>query len=99
MLEALPEGAGKGTAVAALAERHRPRSVLALGDDLTDVAMFEAARALRAGGAQALAVAVAGGAETPPEVVAAADAVVAQEAGRGTASRSSRTNWRGRPPA
>ncbi len=79
VLEALPEDAGKDAAVAALAARHRPRSVLALGDDLTDVAMFEAARALRAGGAQALAVAVAGGAETPPEVVAAADAVVAQE--------------------
>ena len=79
VLEALPAGGGKGAALAALAERHRPRSVLALGDDLTDVAMFEAARALRAGGAHTLAVAVAGGAETPPEVVAAAGVVVAQE--------------------
>lgn len=79
VLEVLPAGAGKGAAVEALAERFRPRSVLVLGDDLTDVAMFEAARALRDAGARTLSLAVEGGAETPPEVVAAADAVVAQE--------------------
>ena len=78
VLEVLPEGAGKGAAIAALVERFRPRSLLALGDDLTDVAMFEAATALRAEGAHVLALAVEGGAETPPEVVAAGDAVVAQ---------------------
>ena len=78
VLEVLPEGAGKDTALAALVERFRPGSVLALGDDLTDVAMFQAATALRETGAHVLALAVEGGAETPPEVVAASDAVVAQ---------------------
>ncbi len=78
VLEALPAGAGKDVALAALVERFRPRSVLALGDDLTDVAMLQAARALESKGAQALALAVAGGAETPAEVVAAAGAVVEQ---------------------
>ena len=73
MLEVLPEGAGKGAGLAALVERFRPGAVLVLGDDLTDVAMFEAAAALRAGGAHVLALAVEGGAETPPEVTAAAD--------------------------
>ncbi|MXW27038.1 MAG: hypothetical protein F4Z77_12210, partial [Dehalococcoidia bacterium] len=78
VIEALPAGAGKDIALAALVERFRPRSILALGDDLTDVAMLEAARALEAEGAHGLALAVAGGAETPPEVVSAADAVVEQ---------------------
>ena len=80
VLEVLPEGAGKGAALAALAERFGPGSVLVLGDDLTDVAMFEAAAALRAGGANVLALAVEGGAETPPEVAAAGDLAVAQGA-------------------
>ena len=79
VLEVLPDGAGKGAAVEALVQRFRPGSVIVLGDDLTDVPMFEAARALRVGGARTLSLAVEGGAETPPEVVAAADAVVAQE--------------------
>ena len=78
VLEVLPAGAGKDAALAALVERYRPGSLLALGDDLTDVAMLEAARALRAEGVRALALAVEGGAETPPAVVAAGDAVVAQ---------------------
>ena len=78
VIEALPVGAGKDAALAALVERFRPRSVLALGDDLTDVAMLEAARALRAEGVRALALAVEGGAETPPGLVAAGDTVVAQ---------------------
>jgi len=79
VLEVLPAGGGKDAAVAALVERFRPRSALVLGDDLTDVAMFEAATALRPQGARVLVLAVAGGLETPPEVVAAADAVVGQE--------------------
>jgi len=79
VVEVLPAGAGKGAAVDALVERFRPGSVLVLGDDLTDVAMFEAARTVRGGGLPALTIAVEGGAETPPEVVAAADAVVDQE--------------------
>ena len=78
VLEVLPAGAGKDAAVAALVERFHPGFVLVLGDDLTDVAMFEAATALRAKGVHVLTLAVEGGAETPPEVVAASDAVVAQ---------------------
>ena len=78
VLEVLPEGAGKGAAVAALVERFHPGFVLVLGDDLTDVAMFEAATVLREKGAHVLTLAVEGGAETPPEVVAASDAVVVQ---------------------
>ena len=78
VLEVLPAGGGKDTALAALIERFRPGSVLVLGDDLTDVAMFEAAVALRAEGRHVLVLAIAGGSETPAEVVAAADAVVDQ---------------------
>ena len=76
VLEVLPAGGGKGTALAALIERFRPGSLLVLGDDLTDVAMFEAARAR---GGHVVVLAIAGGSETPPEVVAAADAVLDQE--------------------
>ncbi len=79
VLEVLPAGAGKDVALAALVERFRPGSLLALGDDLTDVAMLEAARALRAEGLLVFALAIEGGTETPPEVVAAGDAVVGQE--------------------
>ncbi len=78
VLEVLPDGAGKGAAVEALVQRFRPVSVIVLGDDLTDVAMFEVARTIGHAGARALSLGVAGGAETPPEVVAAADAVVPQ---------------------
>ena len=79
VLEVLPAGAGKDAAVAALAERFHPGSVLVLGDDLTDVAMFEAAHSSSGEtGVHVLALAVEGGAETPPEVVAASDVVVAQ---------------------
>ena len=79
VVEVLPEGAGKDAALSTLVERFRPRSVLVLGDDLTDVAMLEAAAALRGEGLQALALAVDGGPETPSEVLAAADAVISQE--------------------
>lgn len=78
VLEVLPAGGGKDTALAALIERFRPASVFVLGDDLTDVAMFEAAVALRAEG-HVLVLAIGGGPETPAEVVAAADVVVEQE--------------------
>ncbi len=75
VLEVLPGGGGKDTALAALTERFNPGSLLVLGDDLTDVAMFEAARA---SGGRVLVLAIGGGSETPSEVVAAADAVVDQ---------------------
>lgn len=79
VLEVLPAGGGKDTALSALIERFRPGSVLVLGDDLTDVAMFEAAAAFRAEGGHVLVLAIGGGSETPTGVVAAADAVVEQE--------------------
>ncbi len=75
VLEVLPAGGGKDTALAALTERFRPGSLLVLGDDLTDVAMFEAARA---SGGRVLVLAIGSGSETPPEIVTAADAVVDQ---------------------
>ncbi len=78
VLEALPAGGGKDAALAALVERFRPRALLVLGDDLTDLAMFHAARDLRAQGADVLVVAVAGGADAPAEVAATGDVVVAQ---------------------
>ncbi len=79
VFELLPAGADKGAAMDALIERFAPRSLLALGDDLTDAAMLRAARRLRAKGACVLALAVAGGAETPPDVIAAADRSLEQE--------------------
>tara|TARA_B100001123_G_scaffold364284_1_gene422540 strand:+ start:18247 stop:19035 length:789 start_codon:yes stop_codon:yes gene_type:complete len=78
VLEVLPVGGGKDTAVAALVERFRPGSVLALGDDLTDKAMFQAVHALQIEGISVLALAVAGGQETPLEVVEAGDLLVTQ---------------------
>ena len=79
VLEVLPAGAGKDAALAALVDRFRPGSLLVLGDDLTDVAMLETARDLAGEGLHVLALAIEGGVETPPEVVAAGDAVIGQE--------------------
>lgn len=76
VLEVLPAGGGKDTALSALTERFNPGSLLVLGDDLTDVAMFEGARAW---GGHVLVLAIEGGSETPAEVVATADVVVDQE--------------------
>ena len=73
VFEVLPEGAGKDAALDALVERFAPRAILALGDDLTDAPMLAAARRLRAKGTRVLTLAVAGGPETPPETLAAAD--------------------------
>lgn len=78
VLEVLPVGGGKDTAVAALVERFRPGSVLVLGDDLTDKAMFQAVHALQREGTSALALAVAGGQETSLEVVEAGDLLITQ---------------------
>jgi trehalose 6-phosphate phosphatase len=76
-LELRPEGAGdKGTAVAAVAERHALRGLVVIGDDVTDLDMFRAARRMRASGAVAAVIGVGGGDEVPPEVAAAADALL-----------------------
>jgi trehalose 6-phosphate phosphatase len=77
-LELRPAGAGdKGTAVEAVARRHGLRGLVVIGDDVTDLDMFHAARRLRerAGLVTAL-LAVGGAGEVPPEVGAAADALL-----------------------
>lgn len=76
-LELRPEGAGdKGTAVTAVAERHGLRGLVVMGDDVTDLDMFRAAQRLRASGAVVAVIGVGGGGEVPPEVAAAADALL-----------------------
>ena len=66
----------KGRALVELVRRYRLRSVIYLGDDLTDVDAFLQLRKLRtAGKIDGLAVAVIG-VETPPRVVEDADAVL-----------------------
>jgi trehalose 6-phosphate phosphatase len=79
IIEVRPAGAGgKGAAVARLIESLRPGAVLVLGDDRSDAEAFEAVRAARERGElSGLAVAVYAGAETPPEVAAAADVELA----------------------
>jgi trehalose 6-phosphate phosphatase len=77
-LEIRPAGAGdKGTATRDVVERHGLRGLLVLGDDVTDLDMFRAAAALRAeAGLRATILGVGAGGEAPPEVAAAADALL-----------------------
>jgi trehalose 6-phosphate phosphatase len=79
IVELRPVGAGgKGAAVQRLIERGRPGGVLMLGDDRSDAEGFEViVDARRRGELDGLAVAVHGARETPPEVDAAADFVLA----------------------
>ena len=65
----------KGTVVAGLADVPGVRRAFYMGDDRADVAAFEALARLRSRGIATHTVAVRG-AETPDDVVAAADAVV-----------------------
>ncbi|WP_322819109.1 trehalose-phosphatase [Tepidiforma sp.] len=78
VLEVLPDAnAGKGVALGALIARYRAKSALVMGDDLTDVAMFEAAlKAAQRDGLHLLLVGVSGGRETPPRILELADVVV-----------------------
>ncbi|WP_322796354.1 trehalose-phosphatase [Tepidiforma sp.] len=82
VLEVLPDAeAGKGVALTALVRRYRAKSLLAIGDDATDVAMFEAALELaRKSGMHVLLIGVSGGKETPPRIVELADLVVGSPA-------------------
>jgi trehalose 6-phosphate phosphatase len=77
-VELRPREAGdKGSAVSAAAERFGLRGLIVLGDDLTDLDMFhEAARLRDAGSLRAAIIAVGGGSEVPPQVSAAADALL-----------------------
>jgi trehalose 6-phosphate phosphatase len=69
--------ADKGTAVTQLISRHALRGLVLLGDDVTDLDMFRVAGEARArGDLNAAILAVAGGAEVPAAVAAAADAVL-----------------------
>jgi trehalose 6-phosphate phosphatase len=72
-------GPDKGGALRAVVDRYRLRGLLVLGDDVTDLDMFAAARQLReAGRVSAVIIAVgAGDADVPADVLAAADAVLA----------------------
>ena len=70
----------KGTALEALAERLSLSGVVCLGDDITDIDMFEAARRLRGGGLTVATVAVASE-EAAPDVAEAADYTVEGVAG------------------
>jgi len=77
VLEVLPDApGGKDMALTALARHFKTRAVVVMGDDLTDVAMFRAAIALRDEGAAALVLGVAGGEETPPEIASLADVML-----------------------
>ena len=76
VLEVVPDGAGKDAALDALVAKGTPHSLLVLGDDVTDIAMFRAAERHRRDGASVLIVGVAGGAEAPPAIAALADIVL-----------------------
>ena len=88
MSKATPKGAvatfaaaGKSTprkdlALMALAAHFKTKSILAMGDDLTDVAMFEAGLALRKTGMAVLLAGVSGEEETPAGIRNLADVVL-----------------------
>jgi trehalose 6-phosphate phosphatase len=77
VLEVMPEArGGKDRALLALASRFRSRSVLVMGDDDTDVAMFRAAQRLRGEGVHVLVAGVTSGDETPSGLVDAADVLL-----------------------
>jgi trehalose 6-phosphate phosphatase len=80
VVELHPEGAGhKGAAVERLLDELRPVAAIALGDDRSDAEAFRAIGAARAAGRlrDGLTVGVHGAAETPPEVIDAADVILA----------------------
>jgi trehalose 6-phosphate phosphatase len=67
--------ANKGTAARRLAQRLGVRGIICVGDDRTDIDMFEAVRSLSTSGAQGCAVAVLSP-EIAPDLLAAADYTV-----------------------
>jgi hydroxymethylpyrimidine pyrophosphatase-like HAD family hydrolase len=78
VLEVIPDArGGKDLAITALAKHVKCKSLLAMGDDATDVAMFRAALELaKADGIHVLLAGVSGGPETPPEIIELADVVL-----------------------
>jgi trehalose 6-phosphate phosphatase len=78
IVELVPAAAGdKGSATRVLAARFGLRGLVVFGDDVTDLDMFRAAADLRSEGVRVAIIGVGAGGEAPPEVAAAADAVIA----------------------
>lgn len=75
VLEVLPNAnGGKDVALTALVNHFKAKSILCMGDDLTDAAMFRAAKALGgAGGHTVLVAGISAGTETVEEIVALSD--------------------------
>jgi len=82
VLELRPVGAiAKGEALRGLIDELRPRAVFLLGDDISDALAFRVLRAARdAGETDGISVAVQARTEVPPEVIQAADVVLASPA-------------------
>lgn len=81
VLEVLPDTeGGKDRALRALVNHFRAHALLAMGDDLTDVAMFRAALDFRAAGETVVLAGVSGGDETPMEIAELADILLASTA-------------------
>ena len=77
VLEVLPDAeGGKDRALAALIAHFRPHSLLVMGDDLTDAAMFRMALTAAPTGIHVLLAGVAGGAETPREIEELSDVML-----------------------
>jgi trehalose 6-phosphate phosphatase len=77
VLEVMPEArGGKDHALTALARHFRVRSLLVMGDDATDAAMFRAALRLAGDGVHVLLAGVSGGQETPPEIAELSDVLL-----------------------
>lgn len=75
--EVIPDvDGGKDVALRALVEHLKPQALVVLGDDLTDVAMFQIAHEFRDSARESLVLGVSGGAETPPGIEAAADVML-----------------------
>ncbi len=100
IVELRPDGAGgKGRAMERLIARDRPGAVLVMGDDVSDAEAFRVVVAARERAElDGLALAVHGASETPPQVVAAADAILAtpRDAGRLLAAVASAVEGRER---
>jgi len=80
VVELRPVGIGdKGTAARSIVERFGLRGAVVMGDDLTDLDMFDAVAELRAAGTLRAAIIAVGGAdrEVPPEMSEAADVSLA----------------------
>jgi len=74
VVEVLPDArGGKDLALSALARQFHVKALFVLGDDATDVGMFRSALELGRDGVHVLLAGVAGGPETPPEIIDLAD--------------------------